>query len=49
MKAMPLIVSSLEVDVSFLSVFEANGIFTEHAVQKIEVSLTKTVHEVDTV
>ena len=43
-KAMPLIISSLEVDVSFLSVFEANGIFTEHSIQEIQVNLNKAVH-----
>ena len=48
-EAMPLIISSLEVDVSFLSVFEAKGIFTEYSVQEIQVSMNKTIQTFGTV
>ena len=44
MKAMPLIISSLEVDASFLAVFEANRIFIESSVQEIQVNLGKAGH-----
>ena len=39
LKAMPYIIKHLDVNASFLSQFEANGILDVHSVEKILVSL----------
>ena len=39
MKAMPLIIAQLEVDVSFLSLFQEKDVFDETTVQEIMVRM----------